>query len=94
MPNGFYSLGPTKQKPHPTKDLSIDLINQLAVVVTLGNLVEERSLSGLEWLASNPKDWSEMVSLGSLNATTSFITQVPTPWRHCRGPKSKSSLGE
>ena len=68
MPNGFYSLRPANQtfaRPHPTKDLAIDLINQPAVVVTLGLWVEERSLSGLEGLASNPKDWFEMVALGS-----------------------------
>jgi hypothetical protein len=81
MPNGFYSLGPANQifaRPHPIKDLATDLISQPSVVVTLGCWVEERALSGLEGLASNPKEQFEMVSLGSWNATTSFITRVPT----------------
>ena len=82
MPIGFYSSGPTNQtfaKPHPTKDIATDLINQTTVVVTLGSWVEERALSRLEGLASNPKEWFEIVALSSLNATTSFKTQVPTP---------------
>ena len=44
----------------------------------MGNWVAGRALSRLEGLASNPKDWSEMVALGALNATTSFTTQEPT----------------
>ena len=68
MPNGFYSLGNANQNlklSYPTKDLATDLINQLAVVVTLGTWVEERDLFGLEGIASNPKEWFEMVALGS-----------------------------
>ena len=59
MPNGLYSSRPanqTLQKRHPTKYLATDLISKRAIVVTLENWVEERALSGLEGLASNPKD--------------------------------------
>ena len=59
IPNGLYSLEPTDQtlqKPQPTKGEATYLINQLTIVMTLGSYVEERSLFGLEGLASNPKD--------------------------------------
>ena len=36
----------------------------------MGNWVAERALSGLEGLASNPKEWFEMVALGALKTAT------------------------
>lgn len=39
-------------------------------MVTMGSWVAERALSGLEGLASIPKDRFEMVSLGALKVAT------------------------
>ena len=66
MPNGIYSSGPTNQN-----------LIKIPPYIISSNWVVKKALSRFEGLASNPKEWSEMVSLGALNATTTFMTQVP-----------------